>query len=436
LYHTLTQHILALLAPHVLARSCIRFALLICGIIATRSAVLTQIAAELAVLDLTAAANASIERRLRRALADRHLTYATCYRPLLAQVLDWDTLLRGDRRVVLAGDDSSHTARIHLLRVSLTYWGGSLPLAWALWPQNVAQAPGHYWTQLDTLLAQVAELLPAGLEVVVTADRACAVPNFIDRVVAQGWHWVVRVTTTGSHRFRDVRGPEHELRTLVGRYVGRAGRRWKARGAVFKDAGWRHASVVGLWGRGAHESLVVLTDLPARGAVLALYERRYWIEPGFRNDKTRGWQWEASQVRGRAAQERLLLALAWASVVVLSVGLAAAREQMAGEQHRRAAGAGGQVRRAQTSIFTQGLRAVRRWVYGTATTALPWGLGDLAGPSWVQRWHRVQAQALIFPTLGPPGAVRPPPGGAGRDPLWEVLALLARPRPNECSVRS
>ena len=351
-------------------------------------------------------------------------------------MLDWATLLRGDRRVVLAVDDSSHTARIHLLRISLTYWGGSLPLAWALWPQNVAQAPGHYWDQLDTLFAQVAPLLPGGLEVIVTADRAFAVPNFIDRVVAQGWHWVVRVTTTGSHRFRDARGQEQELRALVAQHVGRAGTRWKARGAVFKDAGWRTASVVGLWGRGAAESLVVLTDLPARWEVLALYERRYWIEPGFRNDKTRGWQWEASQVRGLAAQERLLLGLAWASVVVLSVGLAAAQEQMAWERQRRAAGAGGQVRRAQTSIFTQGLRAVRRWVYGTARTALPWGLGDLAGPSWGQRWHRVQAQALIFPPLGPPGAARGAPGRTGLDPILEVLALLARPRPNECSVRS
>ena len=135
-----------------------------------------------------AGSSASIERRLRRALADHHVSYASCYRPLLAPVLDWATLLREDRQVVLAGADSSHIARIHLLRVSLPYWGGSLPLAWARWPQHVAQAPGQYWDQLDTLFAQVAARLPAGLEVVVTADRACAVPNRIARVAAQGWH--------------------------------------------------------------------------------------------------------------------------------------------------------------------------------------------------------------------------------------------------------
>ena len=174
-----------------------------------------------------------------------------------------------------------------------------------------------------------------------------------------------------------------------------------------KDAGWRGASGVGLWGRGAAESLVVLTDLPARGAVLARYERRYWIEPGFRNDKTRGWQGEASQVRGQAAQERRRVALAWARVVVLSVGLTAAREQLAWERQRRAAGARGQVRRAP---------AARRAAvgYGTARPALPWGLGDRAGPSWGQRWHRVQAQALIQPSKWSYEKLAPPPDRPGR----------------------
>ena len=67
-----------------------------------------------------------------------------------------------------------------------------LVLAWAVWDQNVAQPTGHYWQQVDQVLDQVAGLLPAGLRVVVVADRAFAVPNFIARCQTRRWHWVVR----------------------------------------------------------------------------------------------------------------------------------------------------------------------------------------------------------------------------------------------------
>lgn len=40
---------------------------------------------------------------------------------------------------------------------------------------------------------QVASVLPAGLEIVVMADRAYDIPAFLDRGAGHGWHWVVRV---------------------------------------------------------------------------------------------------------------------------------------------------------------------------------------------------------------------------------------------------
>ena len=65
------------------------------------------------------------------------------------------------------------------------------------------------------VLAQVAALVPAGLEVVVVADRAYAIPPFLDRLRAYGWHWVLRLTTTGSHRWCDRHGREHALRDVL-----------------------------------------------------------------------------------------------------------------------------------------------------------------------------------------------------------------------------
>jgi hypothetical protein len=147
LYHEVFQRLSPVMEAAGFGKPAVRrLALLITGLIAARSCVLAPMAAALWPLGLTGDGDPdSIERRLRRTLSDARLTPAACYHPDLAAVLDWPGMLRGSRRVVLAFDESSHTDRYHLLRVSLPYWGGAIALAWAVWEQNVAQPAGHYW---------------------------------------------------------------------------------------------------------------------------------------------------------------------------------------------------------------------------------------------------------------------------------------------------
>ena len=110
LYQTLLQRISAAVPATVRRSAVTRLALLVTGILAAKSTVLAQLAAELDALALTAATTPeSIERRLRRTLNDPHLVPHTCYAPVLRQVLDWDQLLRGSRQVVLSLDDSTKT---------------------------------------------------------------------------------------------------------------------------------------------------------------------------------------------------------------------------------------------------------------------------------------------------------------------------------------
>ncbi len=172
-YHDVLHQLTTTIAPQAVPQtSVVRLALLVTGLLAATSTVLAQIAAALDALHLTHATQAaSIERRLRRTLSDPHLHAATCYTPVLTQVLDWSAVLQGARRIVLAVDESSKADQIHLFRVSLPYWGGSLPLAWAIWEQNTALPDGAYWQAVDQVLAQVAALLPRDLEVVIVADR-------------------------------------------------------------------------------------------------------------------------------------------------------------------------------------------------------------------------------------------------------------------------
>ena len=402
LYQEVFQRIRASTDRRAVPRAAVRrLALLVTGVIAARSCRLRQVAAHLDALAVTEATRPEhVERRLRRTLNDRHLEPATCYLPVLHEVLDWEAVRQGGRRVVLAVDDSSQEDRIHLLRVSLTYWGGSLPLAWAIWEQNVAQPVGHYWQQMDQVLDQVARLLPAEVEVILTGDRFFDIPPFIDRVTARGWHWIVRAKSHSDLRFRDPRGREAALRDLVRQHLPQPGTRWKARGWAFKDAGWRAVSVVAVWATGAPEPLVVLTDLPPRWEVLRLYDRRFWIEPGFRTDKSGGWEWEDSQVRGLAHHARLLLALAWASLVMLCLGLPEAQARLAAGRDQTPAPPPDRrppkPQHARDSLFTLGLRAVRFWLYRTRHLVLHWRLTDLDSLSWQARWYHYQARRYIL----------------------------------------
>jgi hypothetical protein len=373
-----------------------RLGLLVTGIVAARSCVLRRVAAELDGLGLTAARGAeSVERRLRRALNDEHLRAAD-YRAAVRATVDWPAAAAGGR-VLLAVDDSSQDERLHLLRVGLCYWGGSLPLAWAVWEQNVAQPAGHYAAALERVLDEAAAALPPGAAVVLTADRAFEGAPFADRAAARGWHWAVRAKARADLRFRERRGRERPLRELLRERLPGPGRRWKARGEVFKGAGWRAASVVAAWAPGAAEPLVVLTDLPPRWEVLRLYGCRFWIEPGFRADKAGGWQWERSQVRGPARQARLLLALAWATLAMLCLGHQAAQARL-----DAVAGPPRPGRRPpkpqppRESLFSLGLRAARRWLYRAAPLALRWTLAAPTLHSWQARWYAAQALRYIF----------------------------------------
>ncbi len=213
---------------------------------------------------------------------------------------------------------------------------------------------------------------------------------------------MLRLTTTGSHRFCDRQGRELALREVVRQHVAQPGQRWKARGCLFKDAGWRAVGLVAIWGMGAKESLVVITDLRPQWAVLRLYDRRFWIESGFRNDKRNGWQWEASHVQGVSHHERLLLGMAWASVVTLCIGVEEAQARVARVATRAIKrGRIGQPRHARESIFTLGLRKIRGGLYGTTQRALPWRLPDLDALSWERSWYQAQSLQLIFPPVRP-----------------------------------
>lgn len=382
----------------------VRLALLTTGILASKSTVISQVASELLALGITGANDKeSIERRLRRTLNDRYLAQENCYLPVLRTVINWEDVLKEDRTLFLIVDESSNEDRIHLFRVSIPYRGGSITLAWELWEQNQPQQDGEYWDKAREVFARVASILPDGIRVIMLADRAYENPPFIDLLSTWNWHFAVRCKARGSLRFKDMLGKESSLAERIKTELPCPGRRWKAQGRVYKKAGWRRVSIVAVWAHGQKEPLVVLTDLPTRWEVISYYGRRFWIETGFRNDKSMGWCWENTQVRTIAHHERLMIGMCWATLVALCLGVKEVESYEAKLARRQAkAKQGHKVARpqpAKESMFTMGLRRVRRWLYSTCHDAISWRLPLIHAYSWTHQWYNQQAYLYVFKTV-------------------------------------
>lgn len=407
LYRVVEAKLQAVLTEGVRSTTVRRLALLITGLVAAKSSVVSQMAAGLWETGVSVAQVPSIARRLRRSLDDAKVSATTCYEPAVRTRIDWAGLARRGKPAILALDESSQDERVHLLRVSLTYWGTAIPLAWEVWPQNTPLAEGEYWRRIDAVLERAAALVPTGLAVIVTADRAFDIPPFVSRVAARGWHWVIRLKAEGANRFLDWQGRDQGLKELVHRHVAAPGQRWKARGRIFNGAGWCPASVVAVWAPGAKERLVVITDLPPTWEGLRHYDRRFWIEAGFRTDQTQGWQWEACQVTDLEHHARLLVAMAWATLLVLGLGLADARLALATVTTQRASPSTThrsppKPQHARASLFTLGLRLARRWLARTAIPRFRWRRSQLSAPAWTTRWYQAQARRyLVSQTVRP-----------------------------------
>jgi hypothetical protein len=79
-------------------------------------------------------------------------------------------------------------------------------------------------------------------------------------------------------------------------------------------------TLVACWGAKHLEPWIILTDLPPEHASATWYGMRSWIEDSFKDLKSDGWQWQNTRMSDPARASRLWLALAVATLWVVSVG--------------------------------------------------------------------------------------------------------------------
>jgi hypothetical protein len=372
--------------PDLGVRTRRRLVFILLGVMLAGSVVMRRVACTAAQVWEPSTTAPSHERRLRRILADPAITWEQTHARLVRRILQRPR--RGRWQVIL--DESGHTDHTRTLVAALWYRGRAIPLAWVMWPAQTPQTVA-YWARCAQVLTLVAALLPDGVPAVVVGDRAFGCPAFTDLVAARGWDWLVRIQ--GQTCFQDADGVEQGSRDRLGQPGGRICQR----GWLFKKAGWRPASLVGYWRRGCVDPLLLASSLPATWGLVRQYRTRSAIEAMFRDWKSSGWNWEASQARTTVAQEQVILLLAMTTLVTLCLGAEAATHVLAQPPQT------GQRRpwAARESLFQVGRHRMWTRIWQGITTPIAWVLHPSDAPNWSQEcWEAARPDATPLHMTG------------------------------------
>jgi hypothetical protein len=252
------------------------------------------------------------EAKAKRGAKRQALEVESCFAPLLGWVLSWWE----GQQLALAIDATALGARFVVLSVSVVYRGCAIPVAWTVLAGNTKHAWRGEWLRM---LRQVRPAVPATWTVIVLADRGLYARWLYRRIVRLGWHPFLRINTGGTFR-PQASNRFQALRT----FAPQPGSRWQGRGTAFVSRPCRlDCTLLACWEAGYKDAWFILTDLPPEGSEACWYGLRAWIEQGFKITKRGGWQWQRTRMTDPERAARLWLAVAVATLWLLSVGGAA-----------------------------------------------------------------------------------------------------------------
>ena len=292
------------------------------GIVLAQSCGLTTVAVFLAYLLDTS--EHSLRERLRDWYRDaehkrgakagckrRSLDVSSCFPYLLRWVV---ALLPSEcRHLALALDASTLTQRFTILTISVVVRGCAIPVAWHIVEATRAGAWRPHW---ERLLEQLEGCVPAEWTVIVAADRGLYAKWLFASIVRLGWHPFLRINRQGM--YREAAQSSFRPLSLLVRCIGQ---RWAGRVVCFATKQRQlECTLLARWDKGYREPWLIVTDLEVASADVAWYGLRSWIECGFKDAKRGGWHWEQTKMKDPRRAERLWLAMALATLWVVSVG--------------------------------------------------------------------------------------------------------------------
>jgi hypothetical protein len=249
------------------------------------------------------------EAKAKRGKPRQELKVESCFAPLLAWVVSWWE----GTQLAFAVDATTLGQRFVVLVVSVVYRGCAIPVAWTVLPATAKHAWRGEWLRMLRLVRAV---VPRRDFVIVLADRGLYARWLFERIVRLGWHPVLRINTGGT--FRPAQSVHSQpLRELVPE----PGTQWVGTGTAFQGPRRRlNCTLLARWDEGYRDPWLLLTDLAPSASEACWYGLRAWIEQGFKITKRGGWQWQRTRMTDPQRAARLWLAVAVATLWLLSVG--------------------------------------------------------------------------------------------------------------------
>lgn len=318
---------------------------IIVGIIQANSVNLSQIATHVPVGSKKAKSRIAT---IRRWLANPKIEVWTFYRPLLEHILDgWHDV----EAVIVLDGVQVFGDRLQIFRLSLRHGNRAIPLIWTV-------LPGKGLTQvekLETMLARMAEFLAGRVKRIrFLADAGFRDCDWAELCLKLGWHYNIRIP------YSTLVWLENGIRCRIDELGVKPGQRRYFQNVYFTAEAKLFGNLSVTWSpgddRNQPELVAVMSDQIACRQRLTEYSWRMCIEQSFRDDQSSGFDLEHTRLKHPARLERLLLALAIATLWCHELGEQVLRT---GDACRREIDPGWQ---RELSLFQLGLRWLKRCV--------------------------------------------------------------------------
>jgi hypothetical protein len=166
------------------------------------------------------------------------------------------------------------------------------------------------------MLRQGHRAVPRSWTGLVLAARGLYARWLLRRITRLGWHPFLRLNTGGTLR------PQGQVRAVpLQTLVPEPGTTWQGTGIAFTGRHRQlHGTLLARWEAGDKDPWWLLTDLPPEASTACWYGWRAGMEQGCKSTKRAGWQWPRTRMTTPERAARLWLAVAVATLWLLSVG--------------------------------------------------------------------------------------------------------------------
>jgi len=260
------------------------------------------------IVDSRATFAQSTVRRFSRWLNNKRIEVHEMYGPIIQEAMsEWK-----DNLIYLALDTSMLWDQFCHIRISIIYRGRAVPLIWKTIEHGSSTVAFEHYRDL---LEKAVKLLPSRCEVVFLADRGFADTSLMAYLSQTlHWHWRIRIKSSFVVYRR------HHRRCKISSILLKRGQAHFWHNVYITDKRFGAVHLALAKPHGTKEDWLIVSDQPTNVSTFDEYGLRFDIEENFLDDKSSGFQLEASLLRSAEALSRLCLVLAVATLFLVCQG--------------------------------------------------------------------------------------------------------------------